>query len=82
MRLDKSVSAIIVTLTLLPQLALAAEQSFSCSLNLVVSIDNGYSASCDGDLSFTDGVLQNDTSISLTAGGSLDIGANVSLYAQ
>ncbi len=55
--------------------------SFSCSSSLVVSFDNGYSASCDGDFSFTEGLLQNDTSINLTASGLINIGANASLNA-
>ncbi len=77
----KTVIAISVSFALFPQLASATTPSFSCSSNLVVSLDNGYSASCDGDFSFTDGVLQNDISISLTAGGFLNIGANASLIA-
>lgn len=77
----KTAIAISIFVVLFPQLALATSPSFSCSSNLVVSINNGYSASCDGDFTFTDGVLQNDTSISLTAGGLLDIGANARLYA-
>ena len=81
MRLIKSVFAFSLALTIFSPLASATSQSFSCSSNLVVSIDNGYSASCDGDLSFTDGVLKNIRSISLSAGGFLNIGANASLYA-
>lgn len=77
----KTVIAISISVALFPQLASATTPSFSCSSNLVVSIDNGYSASCDGDFSFKDGVLQNDTSISLTAGGFLNVGANASLIA-
>lgn len=68
---------------LTPQFATAnvASPSFSCSSNLVVSFENGYQASCDGDFSFTDGVLQNDTQISLIAKGFLDVGVNASLIA-
>lgn len=76
----KTVFLISALAALIPQLAVATP-SFSCSSNLVVSLDDGYQASCDGDFSFTDGVLQNNTSISLTAGGSLDIGTKSSLYA-
>ena len=66
----------------LPQMASAnASPSFSCSSNLVVSLHNGYQASCDGDFTFTDGVLENEVSISLIAGGLLNIGANASLSA-
>ncbi len=75
----KTVIAISISVALFPQLASATTPSFSCSSNLVVSLDNGYSASCDGDFSFTDGVLQNDTSISLTADGSIVIGSNFEL---
>lgn len=77
----KTVITVSVAAALFPQLASATTPSFSCSSNLIVSLDKGYSASCDGDFSFMDGVLQNDTSISLTAGGFLDIGANASLIA-
>ncbi|MES2502725.1 MAG: PEP-CTERM sorting domain-containing protein [Pseudomonadota bacterium] len=47
----------------------------------MVSLDSGYSATCNGDFSFTDGLLQNDLSISLAATGYLTIGANASLLA-
>lgn len=77
----KTVIAISVSVALFPQFALATTPSFSCSSNLVISLSNGYSASCEGDFSFTDGVLQNDISISLKAGGFLNIGANASLIA-
>lgn len=46
-----------------------------------MSLDNGYQASCDGDFSFTDGVLQNDTSIKLTATGFLSVGEHAKLSA-
>ncbi len=75
----KTVIAISISVALFPQIASATTPSFSCSSNLVISLDNGYSASCDGDFSFTDGVLQNDTSISLIAGGSIVIGSNFEL---
>ncbi len=77
----KTLIAIGVATTLFPQFVLATTPSFNCSTNLVVSLDNGYNASCEGDFSFTDGVLQNDTKISLTAGGFLNIGASASLIA-
>lgn len=77
----KTVFAISVVAVLSPQLALATTPSFSCSSNLVVSLDNGYQASCDGDFSFTDGVLQNEVSINLSASGFLNIGTNTSLIA-
>lgn len=77
----KTLVAISLVAILAPRLAFATSPSFSCSTNLVVSLDNGYSASCDGDFAFTDGVLQNDTKISLTAGGFLNIGASASLIA-
>ncbi|WP_020167795.1 MULTISPECIES: PEP-CTERM sorting domain-containing protein [Methylotenera] len=70
-----------VVAVLFPQLAFATTPSFSCSSNLVVSLDNGYQASCDGDFSFTDGVLQNDVSINLKAGGFLSVGENATLSA-
>lgn len=80
--ISKTVIAISFMATFLPQMASAtASPNFSCSSNLVVSLENGYNASCDGDFSFTDGALQNDTSISLTAGGLLNIGTNASLNA-
>ena len=64
----------------LPQMASAnASPSFSCSSNLVVSLHNGYQASCDGDFTFTDGVLENEVSISLIAGGMLSIESNFEL---
>ncbi|OQW70550.1 MAG: hypothetical protein BVN34_00735 [Proteobacteria bacterium ST_bin12] len=75
----KTVIAISVSFALFPKLASATTPSFSCSSNLVISLDNVYNASCEGDFSFTDGVLQNDTSISLTAGGSIVIGSNFEL---
>lgn len=77
-------TALAVSLVLIFSIQMASattSSSFYCSSNLVVSFDNGYSASCDGDFSFTDGLLQNDTSISLTAGGLLNINANASLNA-
>lgn len=79
--LIKPVLAISVISALFPQLAFASAPSFSCSSNLVVSLDNGYQASCDGDFSFTDGVLQNDTSIKLTATGFLSVGEHAKLSA-
>lgn len=77
----KTVLVISAFAALYPQLAIASTPSFSCSSNLVVSLDSGYKASCDGDFSFTDGVLQNDTSINLTANGFLSIGENAKLSA-
>lgn len=77
----KVVIAITFVATLSPQLVFATTPSFSCSSSLVVSLDDGYYASCEGDFSFDDGVLQNDTKIRLTAGGFLNIGANASLIA-
>ena len=77
----KTALAISILAAIFPQVALATTPSFSCSSNLVIFLDNGYSASCDGDFSFTDGVLQDSNRISLTAGGSLLIGANASLFA-
>ena len=75
----KTALAIGILATMFPQVVLATTPSFSCSSNLVISLDNGYSASCDGDFSFNDGVLHNDNSISLTAGGLLHIGENATL---
>ncbi|MES2579703.1 MAG: PEP-CTERM sorting domain-containing protein [Pseudomonadota bacterium] len=77
----KTAFLVSVFAALYPQLALATTPSFSCSSNLVVSLDNGYQASCDGDFSFTDGVLQNDVSINLTARGFLSVGENAKLSA-
>lgn len=77
----KTAIAISLGAVLFPQLASATSPSFSCSSNLVVSLDSGYSASCNGDFSFTDGLLHNDVSIILTATGFLTIGTNASLLA-
>ena len=81
--ISKTALAISILAAIFLQVALATTPSFSCSSNLVISLENSYSysASCDGDFAFTDGVLQNDTKISLTAGGFLNIGANASLIA-
>ena len=79
--ISKTALAICILAAILPQVALATTPSFSCSSNLVISLDNGYSASCDGDFAFDDGVLQDNTSINLRAGGFLNIGKNASLYA-
>lgn len=80
--LIKTAIAISIMASFSPQIAFAiVSPSFSCSSNLVVSLDNGYSASCDGDFSFTEGLLENDISINLTASGLLNIGANASLNA-
>ena len=67
--ISKTALAICILAAILPQVALATTPSFSCSSNLVISLDNGYSASCDGDFTFDDGVLQDNTSINLRAGG-------------
>lgn len=78
----KIITSICLVMAFFSQTVIATTSpSFSCSANLVVSLDNGYHASCDGDFSFTDGSLQNDMSISLTAGGFLNIGVNASLDA-
>ncbi len=77
----KTALAISLGAVLFPQLASATSPSFSCSSDLMVSLDSGYSATCNGDFSFTDGLLQNDLSISLAATGYLTIGANASLLA-
>lgn len=78
----KTITSIFFVTAFFSQTAIATTYpNFSCSSNLVVSLDNGYHASCNGDLSFTDGMLQNDISISLTAGGFLNIGVNASLDA-
>lgn len=81
MRTTISITALAISMlaAIFPQAALATTPNFSCSSNLVISLDNGYSASCNGDFSFTDGVLDNDNSISLTAGGLLHIGENATL---
>ena len=79
--ISKTALAISILAAILPQAALATTPSFSCSSNLVISLDNGYSASCDGDFAFDDGVLQDNTLINLRAGGFLNIGKNASLYA-
>lgn len=72
-----------VIVALFPSLASASFQtlSFSCASNLVVTQDNGYQASCDGDFSFDSGTLVDDTSIRLIALGALNINSGVSLIA-
>lgn len=68
---------------ILPTIASASVEtlSSSCSSNLVVSLENGYDASCDGDFSFDSGTLRNDVAIKLTSLGALNIHSNVSLIA-
>ena len=75
----KTALAISISAALFPQVSLTNSSSFISSINLVVSLDNGYSASCDGDFLFTDGVLHDDNLISLTASGLLHIGENATL---
>ena len=53
--------AISLGIALIPQLASATSLSFSCSSNLVISLDNGYSASCGADALIAEDVLQNKT---------------------
>ena len=69
----KTAIAISLGIALLPQLASATSLSFSCSSNLVISLDNGYRASCDGNFLFRDTKLQNNTAISLIPGSLLDV---------
>ena len=68
--------ACVVVAAIFPAIASASVEthSFSCSSNLVVSQENGYEASCDGDFSFESGVLEDDTAIVLRAAGLLTIG--------
>ena len=54
--ISKIALAICILVAIFPQVALATTPSFSCSSNLVISLDNGYSASCDGDFAFDDSV--------------------------
>ena len=62
MRLKIIKTAIIVSCaTLFPPLASATSLSFSCSSNLVISLENGYNASCGSDILFAGDVLQNKT---------------------
>ena len=62
MRLKIIKTAIIVSCAaLFPPLASATSLSFSCSSNLVISLENGYSASCGAELLFAGVVLQNKT---------------------
>lgn len=74
---------VFVILAIFPALAFASFEtlSFSCSSNLVVSQDNGYQASCDGDFSLESGTLRNEISIKLTSVGALNINMGVSLIA-
>ena len=55
-------TAIVVScVALFPPLASATSLSFSCSSNLVISLENGYNASCGADVLFAGVVLQNKT---------------------
>lgn len=73
----------VTVLATLPAIASASVEtpSFSCSANLVVSVENGYQASCDGDFSFDSGTLSDYVSIRLTSLGALNINSGVSLVA-
>jgi PEP-CTERM motif len=66
----------IAVLATLPIMATASvnSPSFSCTSNFVVSFENGYQASCDGDFTFDQGTLFNDKSISIKANGLLNVG--------
>lgn len=70
-----------VVAAIFPVIASASVEtlSFTCTSSLVVSQENGYHASCDGDFSFDSGVLQDDTAIALRAAGLLTIGHQVLL---
>ncbi|MDP3608891.1 MAG: PEP-CTERM sorting domain-containing protein [Methylophilus sp.] len=73
----------VAVLAILPAVASASVDtlSFSCSSNLEVSFENGYHASCGGDFTFDSGALIDDTSITLTSLGALNINSSVSLIA-
>lgn len=73
----------VVVAAIFPVIASASVEtlSFTCTSSLVVSQENGYHASCDGDFSFDSGTLRNDISIKLTSLGALNINSNVSLIA-
>ena len=75
----KTAIAISLGIALLPPLASATSLSFSCSSNLVISLDNGYRASCDGSFLLRDTKLQNNTAISLIPGSLLDVSDTTSL---
>lgn len=74
---------LIAALAALPTIVFASEDgpSFSCSSSLVVSLEHGYQASCDGDFSFDNGALLSDTLISITASGQLNVGEQAILTA-
>lgn len=73
----------IAVLAMLPVIATASvdSPSFSCSSTFVVSFDNGYQASCDGDFTFDSGTLMDDTFIRLTSLRSINLNSNVTLIA-
>ena len=85
MRLKIIKTAIIVSCAaLFPPLASATSLSFSCSSNLVISLENGYSASCGADILFAGDVLQNKTltiAEPILNRESLQIASNIQLQA-
>lgn len=73
----------VVVAAIFPAIASASVDtlSFTCTSSLVVSQENDYQASCDGDFSFDSGKLFDVTSISLAAKGQLNIGEQAMLTA-